>query len=92
MRHQTMRRRIVAELYHFWERHAWGWAPTTLVSEALDLPPESLAPDFWYLYQRGFVALDEEYLKTHPEEPKHVRLTAAGIDYYRELQMGKFKF
>jgi hypothetical protein len=51
-----------------------------------------LAPDFWYLYQRGFVAVDDEHMRAHPSEPKMTRITASGIDYYRELQMGKFKF
>ena len=31
-------------------------------------------------------------MQVHPAEPKLVRITAAGIDYYGELQMGKFKF
>jgi uncharacterized protein len=92
IRHQSLRRRIVAAMYHFWERHAWDWVSTQAVSEEVGLPPAELAPDFWYLFERGFVSLDEEHMRARPSEPKMVRITAAGIDYYRELQMGKFKF
>ena len=90
--HLRLRKRIVSELYHFWEANAWDWMPTSDVSRSLSLPPEQLAPDFWYLYQKGFVGLDEDYTREHPQDPKHVRITSDGIDYYRELQMGKFRF
>jgi succinate-acetate transporter protein len=92
MHHQTLRRRIVATLYHYWEHHAWDWISTADVGSELGLALPDLAPDFWYLYQKGFVALDEERQRAEPGAPKQVRLTAAGIDYYRELQMNKVKF
>jgi succinate-acetate transporter protein len=90
--HQGLRRRIVEALYRYWERHAWDWISTADVSAQLGIGPTGLAPDFWYLYQKCFVAVDEERMRAEPEAPKLVRLTAAGIDYYRELQMGKIKF
>ena len=92
LRHQGIRKKIVTQLYHFWESHAWDWIATDAVGTRTGIALDDLAPDFWYLYQRGLVEVDEEYLIANPGRPKHVRITSTGIDYYREIQMGKFKF
>ena len=92
MRHQGLRRRILTAMYAYWETNAWDWVSTRTVCETLRLAPQALAPDFWYLHQRGYVELDHERALAEPSDPKWVRITAAGIDHYRELQMGKFKF
>jgi succinate-acetate transporter protein len=92
LRHQGLRRRILTAMYGYWEAHAWDFVSTQTICEALRLPPPALAPDFWYLFQRGWVDVDQERMRAQPSEAKWVRITAAGIDHYRELQMGKFKF
>ena len=38
------------------------------------------------------MGLDEEKMKQNPDAPKMIRLTAAGVVCYGELQMQKFKF
>ena len=92
VRHRILRRRLVEALYGFWESNAWDWISTAAVGRDLGLELDAMAPDFWYLYQKGFVAVDEEQMRAEPSTPKRVRITAAGIDYYRELQMEKIKF
>lgn len=91
-KHIDLREKIIGMMYRHWEGHGWEWISTQEVCDKLGRAPEELAPDFWYLYQKAYVALDEERYKADPEAPKMVRLTAGGADYYGELQMSKFKF
>jgi len=91
-KHVEMREGIIGAMYRFWESHAWDWISTQEVCDQLGRIPKDLAPDFWYLYQKGYVALDEERFKADPTATKMVRLTASGVDYYGELQLSKFKF
>ncbi len=91
-RHVDYRRKIVHVLYKHWEEKGWDWISTKELCKTLGLPPRELVPDSWYLYQKGYVAVDEEKMKQNPDAPKLIRLTAGGIDYYGELQKSKFKF
>lgn len=90
--HMQLRERILGVMYDYWEHHGWEWLSTHTVCEQLGMPPEALAPDFWYLFQKGHVAVDEDRLKADPEGPKWVRITASGVDYHDELQLSHFKF
>lgn len=90
--HEEIRKQIVEVLYEFWEKNGFEYTETTLVTEKLNKKKEELLPDFSYLYYKGYVAMDEEKYKANPQAVKWVRLTAAGLDYYAELQMNKFKF
>jgi len=90
--HESIREQIVHVLYQFWEKHGFEFTPTTLVTDALNYQKEDLVSDFQYLYYKGYVTMDEEKFRANPQEPKLVRLTAQGLDYYAEAQMNKFKF
>lgn len=91
-KHIQLRRLIVEVLYSHWEKKGWDWLSTTDICNELNMQPSELVPDSWYLYQKGYIAMDEEKYKQEPNAPKLVRLTASGIDYYGELQEKKFKF
>ncbi len=91
-KHVELRKQIVGFLYKHWEEKGWEWISTDEMCKILNKKPAELVPDSWYLYQKGYVGLDEEKLRQDPAAPKLVRLTAAGIDYYGQLQQKKFKF
>jgi succinate-acetate transporter protein len=89
--HADLRERIVHALYEFWERHAWDWISAMEVCKRLGIEQQALAPDFWYLHQKSYVDLQKD-ASGEPAEPKMVRLSAAGVDYYGELQQRKHRF
>ena len=91
-KHVDFREKVVHIMYRHWEEHSWEWISTSEICAKLGRIPEEIAPDFWYLYQKGYVTLHEEKFRADPTAPKMVRLTADGVDYYGELQMSKFKF
>jgi succinate-acetate transporter protein len=91
-RHLHLRERIVWALYKIWEEKGDQWTTSTDVCACLGKQAAVLRPDFWYLYRKGYVEMDEAEYAAHPDAPKKVRITATGIDYYGQMQMRKFKF
>ena|GEM_PF-4423996 len=91
-KHLDLRERIVWALYQIWEEKGDEWSASTNVCARLGREAAVLRPDFWYLYRKGYVEMDESEYAAHPDAPKKVRITASGIDYYGQMQMRKFKF
>ncbi len=90
--HLKVRKLIITALYKHWEQNGWDYLSTKDLDESIDIEYKDLVADSWYLYRKGYVEVDEEYLRKHPKKPKLVRLTANGIDYYARLQNQKFIF
>lgn len=90
--HLELREQIVRVLYQWWEENGDAWSSSLDICGRLNRTASALRPDFWYLYRKAYVEMDEREYEEHPDAPKKVRLTASGIDYYGQMQMRKFKF
>jgi succinate-acetate transporter protein len=86
----STRRAIFDVLYAEWRTHGFRQLPVDdlRAQVAAKAGDRDLAPDLEYLAELGGVTL----LRRQPEEIAAARLTAAGIDFYEQVVLGKQQF
>ncbi|MEW6364521.1 MAG: hypothetical protein AB1714_07765 [Acidobacteriota bacterium] len=82
----SRRRALLGVLYDHWRKSAFNPIGLDAIAQAIEYEQRALLPELVYLAELGGIEL------TPPANPTHARITAAGIDFYEQVALGKHGF